>query len=464
MAKVLQNFLIGVGLDTEQYDKGARGVESSLGRMRTLVGFTGAAITGAFAAAGGAAIAAAGRVDRTAIAAEKFRTSVQYINDYGNAIKIMGGHAEDAYAALNTMEAAIAARQYSQDGIMPGEIDLQRAGIDTNRLRRMDSGDEMLRELARQIPNLNLEQQRRVQETLGFSDVVMMSLRKGVVELDAAVARAGELYGEFGRATKAAREYNRVLSELNTQFEGIGETMAEKMLPSFTGILKSTSDFISQNQNTLNGLLDRASVSPIASGLVAGSAAATVAGAAAKGVGLSTLGRGLMRAGPYGVAVGTGLMAYDSSKDLPWEDWWGMSVNSARDSWRNLTGQNDYSYLPDAPYGSEVPIVAPGSIVPLERAHTPLPMGRLNAGGSAPIYSGGEVSNAEAANASPDVIMVRDQRQQADRRVMPQRVDVQSNLNVRMELDGQALESKVLEVVQQREIDEAYDINISVDR
>ncbi|KAB1444208.1 hypothetical protein [Bordetella bronchiseptica] len=460
MAKVLQNFLIGVGLDTEQYDKGAQGVESSLARMRSLVGFTGTAIAGAFALASTAAINAGNRVDRLNLSFEKFRTSPQFIHSYQNAIEALGGSADEATAAINTAESRLAS--FRQTGELPGLIDLELAGVDTFALTRAETGQDFLRELARQIPDLTQEQQLRAQETLGLSDAVMRSLRGGVGELDAAVKRAGELYGEFGRATEAAREYNRVLSELNTQFAGIGETLAEKMLPSFTGILKSTSDFISQNKSGIDGLLDQAAQNPAAAGLLTGGAAAAAAGAAARGVGLRTVGQSLMRAGPYGMAAGTGLLAYEASKDLAWSDWWDMSVNSARDSWRSMTWQNDYSGLPDAPYGSEVPIVAPGTIIPLERARAPLSLDRSNDG--APVYAGGEIGNLEAASTSPDVIMVRDQRQQAEQRAMPQRVNVQSNLQVRMELDGQALDSRVIEVVQRRDHDAADDINVSVDR
>src|SRR5690554_786006 len=106
MTKVLQNFLIGVGLDTEQYDKGAKNVESSLGRMRTLVGFTGAAITGAFAAAGGAAIAAAHRNDQFMLSVEGLRTAPEYIYAYGRALAAMGGDADNAVAAIKGIEKA----------------------------------------------------------------------------------------------------------------------------------------------------------------------------------------------------------------------------------------------------------------------------------------------------------------------------------------------------------------------
>src|SRR5690606_38585413 len=145
------------------------------------------------------------------------------------------------------------------------------------------------------VAQMDKDQRRMVQDALGLSDVVMISLQNGVKACDAGIARAGELYGEFGRATEAAREYNRVLAELNTQFGGIGETLAEKMLPAFTGVLQSTSDFISDNRGLLEGYIDRAAENPIASSAIAGGAAATGAGAALRGLGLRGVGTALTR-------------------------------------------------------------------------------------------------------------------------------------------------------------------------
>src|SRR5690554_8223049 len=45
-----------------------------------------------------------------------------------------------------------------------------------------------------------------------FRSVVLISLQNGVEAFDAGIARAGELYGEFGRATDAAREYARAVA------------------------------------------------------------------------------------------------------------------------------------------------------------------------------------------------------------------------------------------------------------
>src|SRR5690625_6461077 len=105
MAKVLQNFLIGVGLDTERYDKGAKKVEGRLSRMRTLVGFTGAAISGAFGLAGTAAVNAGKRVLDFNNEAAKLKTPTDYVWNYGRALAALGGNAEDAITSISSLEA-----------------------------------------------------------------------------------------------------------------------------------------------------------------------------------------------------------------------------------------------------------------------------------------------------------------------------------------------------------------------
>lgn len=483
MAKVLQNFLIGVGLDTEKYDKGAKNVESSLGRMRSLVGVTGAAMVGAFGAAGLAAINVANRVDKTNLAFANFKTPPAWINNYGNAISILGGHADEAVAAISTIEKAQS--DFALKGMLGPLEDVALARGDINELSQTKTGEEFLRKLAGMVPQMNKDQQRLVKDSLGFSDAVMESLRGGVSKLDAAVASAGELYGEFGRATEAARGYKKAIAELDTQFQGIGETLAQKMLPPLTGILNSASDFIKESQGKTGQIIDRAAENPAATGLVVGGAATAVAGVAARGVGLQTLGRGLMRAGPYGIAAGTGLLAWDAKP----EDIEGLTgykppsyifektpVDAAKDGWEYLKSRDWWPWQ-----GGEVKPEGNAStgtgILPLGKlnihdnephedsaARKPLPLNRLNLNESEPIYAGGEVSNDEAANASPDVIMVKDQRQQAERQAAPQRVSVQNNLEVRMELDGRALDSRITEVLERRERDTQDDIYSSVEK
>src|SRR5699024_7020214 len=112
----LRNFLIGVGLDTTNYDKGAENVENSLGRMRSLSTIAGSAIAGAFASVGLYAITAGNRVDSLNLKFDRLKTSPQFINDYGNAIKAVGGQYYEAVDAIETFEDALAKLKIGEYG------------------------------------------------------------------------------------------------------------------------------------------------------------------------------------------------------------------------------------------------------------------------------------------------------------------------------------------------------------
>ncbi|MGS1116025.1 hypothetical protein [Castellaniella sp. UC4442_H9] len=471
MAKVLQNFLIGVGLDTEVYDKGAKKVEFSLGRMRSLVGLTGAAIAGAFGAAGAAAVAAGQRVDQGALKFEKLKTARQYVVDYGRALAALGGNADDAYTAINSIEEAQANLKLKGQLGPLEDVALARGDIDA--LMKTGNGKDFLRTLAPMVQNMSKDQQRLVQDALHLPDAVMRSLRGGVDQLDFAIARAHELAGNFDSATESARDFNKELAEFDTRLERIGNTLAEKVLPGFTGILQSADGFLDRHKDTVDSVAQGAGEHPMATALMTGGGAASAAGVALRGIGLRGLGVGLSRLGYPGMIAGGGLLAYDAAKDWTWGDWWKQSTESATDSWRNWTGQNDQSALPDAPVGSAVPDVAPGSITPAEALPTnPNAYGAVGGPGlrmrpealpaNPAMY--GYVTPAEGASVNPDVVMIRDQREQAGLQSMPPRVDVQNHLDVRMELDGRAFDKRVTEVVERREQTTQDDIMSSVNR
>jgi hypothetical protein len=162
------------------------------------------------------------------------------------------------------------------------------------------------------------------------------------------------------------------------------------------------------------------------------------------------------------MVAGAGMLAYDAAKDWDWSGYWKQSKDAATDSWRNATGQNDYSSLPNAPYGDAVPNVAPGSIIPIERGPKPQPLNQWNY--PRLPYTGPLTTNDEAAAANPDVVMIRDQRERAARPAPVPRVDVQNHLDVNMTLDGHALDHKIDSVVQRRENQTSDDIQSSVDR
>lgn len=452
MSTVLKNFLIGVGLDTKDYEAGGKKVESSLERMRSLVGFTGAAITGAFAAVGTGAITAGRRVDAFVLATEGFKTSRQYVYDYGNALKALGGDAGDAIAAIRGIEKAQS--DLKLKGMLGPLEDVALSGTNIHALMQARDGQEFLRTLSGILPGLDKDQQRLVQDALGLTDAVMRSLRDGTEKLDASVARARELAGGLDDAVQASREFNRALAELDTRFERIGGTLAQKVLPGFTGVLDAFGGFLDTHQAAIEKAAQVAKDNPAAATLLTGAGAATVSGAALRGVGLGKLGGKLAMSGAKWGAFGAGMLATEAG--LTQE-----ALNFAAHPEDYF--KPDYSALPDAPLGPEVPIVPPGIIQPAEKLHI-TPSATSGFVNYVPVYAGGEVSNAEVASASPDVVMIRDRSQQSGGTGMPQRFDVRSNIDLTVELDGRQIESKIVDVVERRERDAADDALATVDR
>ncbi|MFT0547496.1 hypothetical protein ACMHYO_14335 [Allopusillimonas ginsengisoli] len=498
MAKVLQNFLIGVGLDTEKYDKGAKNVEGSLGRMRTLVGFTGAAITGAFALAGTAAIGAGKRVDDFVLATEGLKTSRQYVYDYGRALAALGGNADDAVTAIKGIEKAQS--DFALKGMLGPLEDVALAKGDISALSQTQTGEEFLRTLAGMVPQMTKDQQRLTQDALGLPDSVMRSLRGGVEQFDAAVTLAHNLAGNLDGAVQSSREFNYELAQFNTRMEGIGNTLAQKILPGFTGVLQSMGGFLDKHKETINQALGVAGENPAATALLAGGGATAGAGVAVRGLMpgvIGTAGARLARLGGWGALAGAGLMAGD------------MAVNGLSDEQRERfnsedplvrfapEGERDPSdffrdYVGKASLGADYtpgtnaegiavePDTWPpkpndpysGWVTPYDPAADAQPVPRDPYSGiveypeapALPVYSGGEVSNTEAAQASPDVIMLQDQRLQVEKPAATPRINVQNNLEVKMDIDGRAIDSRVVDVIERRERDTQDDITSSVDR
>lgn len=241
MANTIKNFLVGVGLDTKDFEKGEKSVSNGLGRFRALAGFAGAAMTTAFAVTGGASIAAGNRIDKFALSTEKLNTSAGFVYDLGNAFSVAGGEAADAIATIDSLESKLA--EYNLAGGFPLEQSVL-AGVDAQALLQAEDGGEAFRMLGDMVKDMNKEQRRFIQDEFGFSDVAMRMLGGGTEGIDrdmAEVANRAEITQE---AIEASREYNRQIGLVNTSMKGFSDTLAANFLPVFNNVLGSVNDFL----------------------------------------------------------------------------------------------------------------------------------------------------------------------------------------------------------------------------
>lgn len=442
MAATIKDFLVGVGLDTKEFDEGSKNVVTNLGRIRSFAAFAGTALVGAFAAAGAGAIAAGQRIDSFTLSTERMSTSTGFVYNFGSALRMMGGEASEASAAINSFESAL---DQLKQGNYPFE-DLNRAGIDTSAIVSAQDGAEVTRILAEIVPTLNQSQQRILQENFGLSDATMRLLRQGSQEFDALLARSASLTGDIGDATDAARAYNKEMSDLQLRFEGIGNALADKMLPSMAGILSNLNTFIDGNEQRIKAASDVIGANPVGSGLVAGGLAAGAGGAVLSGLGLKTAGATISRFGLPGAAIGAGLMAWDVKPD----------------DIEGVTG-----YRPDDYIFNNTPADAARSAYNWGAGKIGLPgVGPANGTGADDIAdsfgrfqgdiieklrnrSSGIVADEEILQATSAGASVNQYQNSVDTvRAAPQRI--QNNLDIRLEMDGRAIETKIVEVTERR--------------
>ena len=493
MAKVLENFLIGIGLDTEKYDGGAKKVENSLERMRSLVGITGSVLVGAFGAAGAAVVASAKRVDDFYRAAQGLKTPIGYVYDFGRALVAMDGDASDALSTIKAIETAQANLKIK--GLLGPLEDVALSHGDINALSQTKNGKDFLRTLAPMVQNMTKDQQRLTQNALGFSDPVMNLLRQGLDKFDASIARAHELAGNLDDATQAARDFNKALGETGTRMERISNQLTTDIAPGFTDLLNQFGSFLDHHKQQIDAAGKKLGEHPTATALMTGGGAASAAGVALRGIGMRGLGAGLTRLGTPGMIAGGAMMAWDTTpKDI--EDVTGYRpspyifdktpLDATRDAYnyaaykfglkRSEKGSGAIDYL-EGSYGRLSDQISgfdsylqdytahkskgeqPGPTVLPNTSY--LPLNRLNEN---PIYAGGEVSNTEAADANPSVVMVKDQRQQSERPIAPPKVDVKNHIDLGLTIDGHALEHKINSTIQRREDQISDDIYSSVDR
>ena len=251
MANTLTNFLIGIGFDTKDFDKGEKQVNSGLGSIKSRALMAGAALAGVGLALGAGAINAGNRIDKIALASAKLNTSASFVNNYGNALRLLGGDAAESLQAIDAAERALA--DFRIKGKFGAFEDPTLAGIDTNALAQAKNGEDFLRQLSTQIPNLNKDQQRLIQESFGFSDATMASLRLGQQEFDNIIQKAGGLAPVTDELIKKARDFNVEMAKTQLIFEGIGNALADKFLDPITGVISA----LNLSLNTGGGYINK---------------------------------------------------------------------------------------------------------------------------------------------------------------------------------------------------------------
>ena len=418
MANVLTSFLIGIGFDTSKLDSGMKDVNSKMDGVKGSALKVSAALVGAFGAAAGSVVNTAGKIDQLALKTGNMRTSMQYVYNYGNALKRMGGDADDAKSSIANLETLLNNYHFNgQRGIFD---DMNKASIDTLDLVNTYTGEDFLAQLNRQLPGMTKEQRSVTQKTLGLSDAEIKTLSQDPVEFQASLAKSEELTGNIEGLTKNSRELMKNAADFSLAIEGITNELAKEFMSSLIGVSGWINGFLAENKGVINSGIKYAGENAGATAALGAGATASLIGAGLSKVGLSTLGGALGVAGTGGVAVAGGAIG------------------------ANLLNKTLNDYIPgygDISRGFDENIM---QITGLERIPSPL---ELLFGSSPASGAGLSPSDMSAATGAPSA---EDERQaNADAiagAISRSPIKVSNTTTVNVELDGRAFDARVIEV------------------
>lgn len=302
-SKVLKSFLIGIGYDTKALEAGDKKINASLNGIKSGALGISAALIGAFGTAASSIVGVAGRVDKLAMSTQNLRTSQAAVYNYGNALKLMGGDAEDAVDTLKRFEEIQNNLRLKGDA---GPInDLATAGIDVSSLYQTSTGEEFMRALAEMIPKLDEGQRAQVQSSLGLSDGVFRSLAGGVEKLDDTMKRANSLTGSVDQLTDNARKLAENSAEFGLIIDGVSNELSEKFMKSLVGAGSALNEFLKDHRGNISGAIDYAADNPGATATLLGSSVSSLVGPVISKFGLTSIGGLATKAGAVGL-VGTG--------------------------------------------------------------------------------------------------------------------------------------------------------------
>lgn len=475
-SKVLKSFLIGIGYDTKALEAGDKKINSSLNGIKSGALGISAALVGAFGASASAIVGVADRVDKLAMSTQNLRTSQAAVYSYGNAVKLMGGDAADALDTLQRFEEIQNNLRLKGDA---GPInDLAMAGLDVSSLYETKTGEEFMRALADMIPKLDEGQRSVVQNSLGLSDGVFRSLAGGVEKLDETMKRASGLTGSIDQLTEDARKLAENSSEFGLIIEGIKNELAEGFLPSLVGAGSALNNFLKEHRGTITEAIDYAADNAGATAALGGSAAAALTGAAAAKLGLGAVGGAVSKAGTAGVAITGGAIGANVLNRTLDEYVPGYSETSRDfdELLKGVTGLDRIKGPMEFMFGgaeSERPSPVT-SESPTETAPPPLAQ-------SSETYTG----SVNRSQESIDYLNHRDRfaadslppaggsTPEEDRQASAEAlagvlsrvpIKVESQLGVTLQLDGQALETKIMQVNERQNYETLGDLRTTTER
>lgn len=239
MANTLTNFLIGIGLSTDDFKRGEKEVLSGVGSMRSQILQLGAVAGGAF----GFKALTVGFADATAEAGrftQVFGGTVEDIRAFGQALEQEGGSLASLMSQIENLE-RMRAMTPAQIGGLFAEAGIR--GVDPSVILNAKSATDAYLALADVLERLSPKQRLPVADVFGLDEASIRLLSQGRDEVERIIERQREIRPLTDEMTEAGIKFNQQLIEFKNNVGQVVDEVSMKLVPALTTAFQFGNEF-----------------------------------------------------------------------------------------------------------------------------------------------------------------------------------------------------------------------------
>jgi len=233
MSNVLTSFLVGIGLDTTEFNKGSKEVSSGLDSIKSKALGLGSVAAGAF---GLAKLAGdfAGATDNLGKFGQTFGLAATDVAGFGRAIQMSGGDFDSAMNQLEQIEKWRAAFKVGDTSWFQAA---GMAGVDYNAIITSSDALQALLAQADKFKAASPQMRINMMNALGIDPATLRLLSQGRAGATELIEKYKAMRPVTEDATKASAEYNKQLLDLKTNMGALTDQLAMKVLPLLNKLL-----------------------------------------------------------------------------------------------------------------------------------------------------------------------------------------------------------------------------------
>lgn len=250
MAKVLDNFLIGIGLEFD--DQGAKNANTAMDSIKRTALQAGTAIAGAF----GVQAVTAGVADNVAQLsrfAEVNGITAQEVQALGMALERQGGSISGFIDQIGNIE-QLRARMLKGDFSFIPEGAL--SGVDTSAIINAESAIEAYLALAEQFPNLSQQQRLNAAEVFGLDQASILLLTQGRETVESQMMKFARMREITNELEKSSIELQREWQDMWDNVGGITDRAGTKIIPKVADLFGQVNRLMEENRDFVNDVTD----------------------------------------------------------------------------------------------------------------------------------------------------------------------------------------------------------------